>query len=94
MLPVTIASLVSAPHPERLLLCCFRGILPIMAYIYGEASAPPEWSTFSRLLVYERIGKSVDFLKVLYFSPGWFIARSVGAQSHALKLASLIFNDL
>ena len=62
--------------------------------LYGEASAPPERGTFSRLLVYERVGKSVDFLKVLYFSPGWFVARSVAAQSHALKLALLIFKDL
>ena len=62
--------------------------------LYGEASAPPERGILSRLLVYERIGKAVDFLKVLYFSPGWFVARSVAAQSHALKLASLIFNDL
>ena len=61
--------------------------------LYREASASPEMDTFSRLLVYERVGKSVDFLKVLYFSPGWFVARSVAAQS-ALKLASLIFKDL
>ena len=62
--------------------------------LYGEASVPLERSTFSRLLVYERGGNSEDFLKVLYFSPGWFVARSVAAQSNALKLASLIFKDL
>ena len=62
--------------------------------LYGETSVPPERGTFSWLLVYERVGKSVHFLKVLYFSPGWFVACSVAAQSHALKLALLIFKDL
>ena len=71
-----MASLVSAPHRERHLLCCFRGDTPYNG-LYGEASAPPERGTFSRLLVYERIGKSVDFLKVLYFSPGSSRARSL-----------------